>query len=248
MRANSLLGYRDPLTVSAYVAEGTLSGIASYDFPFTTRGARLGVSYSFNQIEIISGPTQDLDIKGRSQDVGFNLSRPLMVGRLSKLDGYVAFHKKKSETDFSSITLYETEVDNYIGGLDYQLFDTRGFLNGGVYLTYGSDNYTDEKQFWRINANFLRLLTLKNKMDFIFRGSAQASDTDLLPPSEQFQIGGQSSVRGYSEGLKIGDSGYFLSAEMNYPLDPNIKAALFIDHGGAFPTRAADSLSTKKTF
>jgi hemolysin activation/secretion protein len=67
---------------------------------------------------------------------------------------------------------------------------------------------------------------------------------------EQFQIGGMATVRGYSEGLKIGDDGYFVSLEMHTPmpqwkifgqaLHEMVQGVLFVDHGGAFPYKGND--------
>ena len=68
-----------------------------------------------------------------------------------------------------------------------------------------------------------------------------------MPSTEQFQLGGLASVRGYTEGLLVGDKGYFVSAEVNFPLRPTggdasddlfggqVRGAVFLDHGGAFP-------------
>ena len=62
-----------------------------------------------------------------------------------------------------------------------------------------------------------------------------------------FQIGGLYTVRGYTEGLLQGDSGYSFSAEYDVPLTSGAstpgrnpftdkwRAFVFIDHGGTFP-------------
>ncbi len=80
----------------------------------------------------------------------------------------------------------------------------------------------------------------------LLRLGGQWSDRDNLPVQEQWQVGGNASVRGYPEGLLIGDSGYLVSAELRYPVFRRIaglpvrwrergRGMIFLDHGAAFP-------------
>ena len=82
----------------------------------------------------------------------------------------------------------------------------------------------------------------------MLRGGLQFSDTRFLPASEQFQIGGAYTVRGFSEGLLSGRSGYFGSVELRLAqslaeymqesaMPPSLQWVAFIDHGGALPYR-----------
>jgi len=107
---SSLFGYRDPLTIGAHKAGGTESGTFAYNFPLNTLGTRLGGSYGFNQIKIKSGPLESLDIKGDSYDWGLDLSHPLLVKSRWKLNSMVAYHKKKSNTDFSGVPLSDIKA------------------------------------------------------------------------------------------------------------------------------------------
>ena len=85
-----------------------------------------------------------------------------------------------------------------------------------------------------------------------FKAGGQYSP-DNMAYLEQYQIGGISSVRGYSEGLLMGPSGYYSSLEMLFPipflpktikcignenkrfrLKDSIKFATFVDHGAVF--------------
>ncbi|MEA1940273.1 MAG: ShlB/FhaC/HecB family hemolysin secretion/activation protein, partial [Candidatus Caldatribacteriota bacterium] len=250
VKDSSLLGYRDPLTISALTADGTLSGSASYDFPIDTQGTRLGATYGYNQIKVKSGPLEDLDIGGDSYDLGINLSHPFIVKPRFKLDGFIGFHKKRSRTEFADVTLFETEVRSFILGCDFQSFDDHGSWYCSHKITQGRNNYGDDKNFFKYNVWCTRLQRLKDGLVAVFRGSGQIADSVLLPSSEQFQIGGQSTVRGYSEGLLIGDDGYLLSAELMYSLTPGdkVKGFVFVDHGGAFPYKGAGESIDHKDF
>ncbi len=66
------------------------------------------------------------------------------------------------------------------------------------------------------NVSAQRLLNLAPGWDFVARGAAQVSQANLLS-SEQFNIGGANSVRGFSENRFAGDNGYSLSGEFLVP-------------------------------
>ncbi|MDY6879954.1 MAG: ShlB/FhaC/HecB family hemolysin secretion/activation protein [Thermodesulfobacteriota bacterium] len=247
LSSKSLLGYRDPLTLGGYWAEGTSAGFINYSIPLNRFGTRLGGSYDYNQIEIISGAFEPLDISGESYDLSGSLSHPFIGRRNLKLNGFLEYHDKESSTDFGSITLYESEVKSGVLGFDMQSFDARGMWYSRNSVTVGSESVGSDKNFVKFNTITTRLQVLKNDRIATFRLSGQAADTDLLPSSEQFQIGGLSTVRGFTEGLLSGDQGYVINLQLDSPL-PYVKGELFgkparkifkwsifLDHGGAFP-------------
>lgn len=57
-----------------------------------------------------------------------------------------------------------------------------------------------------------------------------------------------SSVRGYKEGLLMGDTGYLLSVEWSRPLYEKTTGLIFIDHGGAFPFKGNDEVIDSSDF
>ena len=78
-----------------------------------------------------------------------------------------------------------------------------------------------------------------------------------IPYIDQFQTGGLVTVRGYSEGLLIGKNGYFVSADLIFPLLPRqitsprsgekipflgkyVQGVVFADQAGVFPSTNRD--------
>jgi len=99
----------------------------------------------------------------------------------------------------------------------------------------------------KYNADLVWIQRLKENLTSVVKASAQFADSELLPAFDQFQIGGMSSVRGYTEGALSGDQGYIISGELNVPLqfsgaaeylNNKINGFVFVDHGGAFPFKA----------
>lgn len=249
MRAEdrSLLGYRDVLILNMLGSDGTVSGNASYNVPFGEIGTSIGGNFDFSRITYGKGPLTTLDIDGESKNFGFRLTQPVFVEESYKIDGYAGFNRKASNTDFDQVRLFETIVNEFVAGCNYQASEDNGAWQIGQYVTIGKKNEGDDRDFITYNLQVGRLLRFNNEIAALFRGGLQLSDSKLLPSFEQFQIGGTATVRGYTEGLLSGDNGYFLSAELNFPflaqtcalmgiqLRDKIKGFLFLDHGGAFP-------------
>ncbi len=231
----SVFGQRDPLTLSVLAASGTFSGFATYNAPISASGTRLGAAYNFNQTDVSSGPLKPLEIGGDAFDFSVSLSQPLVADAARKYTGFIEYHHKGARTTFSDVTLTDVKVDTYGFGATYQMFDAYGVWDSVLTATYGTDTVGKGRDFWRFNLNTIRLFSFRNDVVAILRGGGQIANADLLPASEQFQIGGISTVRGYPEGYLLGDDGYLVSAEVTFPLIRYLKGAVFFDHGGAFP-------------
>jgi hemolysin activation/secretion protein len=232
---NSLFGNRDCLMVNPLWVEGTWAGSLSYSSPVNKFGTRLGFTYSRNQSNVISGPYASLDIVSNETDLGINLSHPFRVKPNFKWDGFISLYQKDAETDFSGMTLIDYQVKTYAAGVAFQNVDSKGFWYSRYDLSQGESDIGDD--FLQLNVSVIRQQKLQNDQVLIGRLVGQATDGRLLPSTEQFSIGGMSTVRGFSNGQLSGDQGYNLSIEYDYPIRalPKLKGILFIDHGGAFP-------------
>lgn len=244
---SSLTGNADPLTLTVYGAEGTEAFSASYGVPVGTWGTRLTAFYDWNSIDVVKGPFEPLDISGHAWTAGANLSHPLRVTPEARLSGFVGFNAKRSTTQFGPATLTEVQVRSVPWGVEYQNVDATGVLFTRHTLTNGFDRWGGDRSYFKYNGDLNRSWLRPRGELAILRGSWQWSDSDLLPASEQFQVGGTATVRGYSEGLLIGDNGWFLSAEYQLPIDPpggapgpggyQFRGFAFVDAGAAYPFR-----------
>ncbi|MCX2983412.1 ShlB/FhaC/HecB family hemolysin secretion/activation protein [Halieaceae bacterium IMCC14734] len=245
---NGLLGYLDRFTLGFHAAEGTLSGFSAYDFPINTLGTRMSLLYDISAIEIIDGDLEDLNVEGDSWNAGAEIRHPFIVDPDMIVNGFATYYYKSSSTEFDGVQLFDTTVKTLSAGGDVQAFTANGSWYMQHTLTFidGEDLLENDDYFrYNLRANWLHLFANSHSMSVRFSG--QASQDDLLPSSEQFQIGGAYTVRGYDEGLLRGDQGYTLSMEYDLPL-PFLQSAVgndpfagrwrlftFLDHGGVFP-------------
>lgn len=73
--------------------------------------------------------------------------------------------------------------------------------------------------FYYAQASGQRTTTLTPRLTSTARGLFQLASTNLVP-TEQFSLGGLSTVRGYEERILSGDTGYSLTHELQYRLNP----------------------------
>lgn len=237
---SSLFGHRESLVLNPTWTKGTMAGSASFTMPVDKWGTRVGISYSKNQTNIISGPYEALDIDGQSSDVGVSLTSPFFLDAKRKVDGYVEFHSKKSSTSFFGNTLLDTKTQTLTAGESIRVVDGKTvwysqFSATGVASTQ-QDNYTD-KNFSRYNFSLIRQQEVSKDTSLIWRLSAQLSPNAQLPSTEQFSLGGMSSVKGFDESFVSGDQGYYLGVEYDFPFcksDNTLKGLLFLDNGGVY--------------
>lgn len=242
----SMFGYRDLFILSGLWAEGTKGGSASYEIPLGTLGTRGGVSFDKNLISVNSGPFSDLELDGDFYDLAFYLRHTFLVRRSYTLTGVLEYHARRSVTEFGGIEIATSRVRTAVAGGELQAWDKKGYWATRHTFTQGLDSMGGDRSFFRYNGDLTRLQILTPETNLLVRLGGQWADVDQLPSSEQFQIGGLATVRGYDEGLLVGDDGYLVSAELTFPFLPEaqlgrfalqkaVKGALFVDHGGAFP-------------
>ncbi len=244
---NGLRRSDDSLQLSGVAAEGSASVAAAYSTALTADGWRLDTAFNADRIKIIDGPFVPLDIGGSSQTVSVGASKPLVVSAERLWLGYGRLALKSSESTFGGITQVNSRLNVLTAGVtgDHQ-------LDGAVWtvdanLNAGTQSRNADGSFVYLRANTAWLQPLSPQTQWLLRAGLQAGFSPLLPSSEQFQVGGSASVRGYAEGLLTGRSGYLLSAELRHRLHspaadsgwPFVTGLAFVDHGAAFPFRPA---------
>lgn len=252
LSSDSLFGFRDKFAGGAYFGKHSQVAFADYNIPVNKYGTRVGGAFSFNHVSIKNGPFKDFGITGKTFAYTGYVSHPIIQKPNMSLNSYTAGNVKLTSTDISDITLFKTRT--YSGT---QGFNARWDTPKGIWLTghYGTVGYFDSDGlndvFFKYEGNGVRLHDFGHGIIGEFRVAGQWSPTDKLPWIEQYQTGGMSSIRGYSEGVLIGRTGYNTTAEIITPIPflpkklgtekigyikPRevVKFAAFVDHGGIF--------------
>ncbi len=252
LSADSLLGHRDRLSLGGYLGSGNRVGFADYNFPVNRFGTRLGASVSAGNISVVNGPMRPFGIGGLSQVYTVYATHPLFDRSDMNISSYTAANLKHSSTDISGIKIYDMNTFSVTQGFTGRKDTEKGVWYTGHYGSAGFKALSGDENFFKYEGNLTRLHDFGKGIIGQFRLSGQFSPNDRLPWMEQFQVGGLSTVRGYSEGLLLGKSGYFASAEVLTPLPfipkrigsdklgyiyprEMVKGAVFMDNGMVFP-------------
>ena len=256
LSADSLFGQRDRLSIGSYVSRYSVTPFADYNIPVNKYDGRVGFTFSSSFANIGEGPYEIFDIKSRSYTYSLYYTHPLVRKPNFELTSYTAINYKQANTRFGDFSLYTDKIASAETALSARYDSKRGiwYLNQGVYHAFPI--FDDNSKYFKYTGSLIRLHDFSHGIVGQFRASYQYSPTDVMPYIDQFQAGGLATIRGYSEGLLIGRSGYILSGELVFPLAPQsitlknknngekrkisflgkyIKGVLFIDHAGIYP-------------
>lgn len=236
---NSLNGGRENLTINPTWTEGTLAGSISYSQPMDNRGSKIGFSYSKNALDIIDGDLASMDVVGNSENYGLTFSRPLKVTSQLKTEAFANVYHKFSETDFFGNNLLHTVLNTYTVGYTLQQDLKGGLWYGmisGTHIRGSQKAEPTNASFARGNLTLIRQQVFGGKQIFTFRSSGQYSTSKELPSSEQFSLGGISTVKGFTESIISGEKGYYFGIEYSMLMDKAINGRVFVgvDHGAVY--------------
>lgn len=253
LQDDSLFGFRDRLTIGAYANKYSVTPFADYNIPVNKKDGRIGFNFSSGFSKIGHGPYEMFNIKSRSQNYSLYYTQPLYRKPWTELSSTTSIAYKRSVTSFDGEDLFKNEVTTAQTGLSFRYDTKRGiwYLNQNV--SYSFPIFDKDSNYLKLDGGILRIHDFGHGFVGTLRGNYQViPNKRVVPYIDQMVAGGMATVRGYSEGLLIGRSGYILSAEMLFPILPRtikskdktkeypflgtfMKGFVFADHAGIFP-------------
>lgn len=237
-RHNSVTGIGDRFYGRWIGASGTQIAMGSYAIPLNKYGTELAANFAFSRVNLDLGVQNPPEIIGKAYNYGLSLSQPLTADRSLVAD--IGANWRSIDTYFDGEQTEDTEIRSIEAGLNFNKYDRWGRTYNRVQGTVAASVLNGTSRFFKLENYFTRVFTLPKRNMVILRAYGQITP-DSLPAAEQFQIGGAYSVRGYSEGLLIGDRGYNFSIEHQFPipgmkyvspwLDERVRGTLFYDVG-----------------
>ena len=255
---DSLFGLRDRLTIGSYFARYAITPFADYNIPVNKKDGRVGFAFSSSNSKIGYGPFSSYNIRSRSQNYSLYFSQPIIRKPYMELNSITSLEYKQATTSFDGNDLYTDKIPSAKTGLNFRYDTKRGiwYLNQSV--GYAFPIFQSEINYVKIEGGALRMHDFGHGVVGQLRANYQVIPKDVVPYADQFLIGGVATVRGYSEGLLIGRSGYVMNAELLFPLAPRtrvdkktnktknfigtyLKGFIFVDHGMIFPHKGSGS-------
>lgn len=248
----SLMGRRDDLSLSLVRASGHEGYYGYYGFPVGVLGTRVTLGLFEDRTEIKEGPAAGLGISGRASAQSVSLRHPAWVRPAYAVDALLSYTRRETKNDISGVTLSESELEAWSAGAELQWALARSSWLASAQYVSGNDSEVSlaDRQYalWR---GTLRLSQAIGSSWNLYSGLYwQLTSDELLPSSEQFYLGGESSVRGFGPAVLGGDQGYALNIELHRALDLlraealRTSGFLFFDYGKVRPFRPAGSVAT----
>lgn len=262
-RSSNLSAHNDSLFVNALVSSGAQGEFVSYTLPVDTYDTKIGFDFSYFTTKL-GREFSSYDITGNSFLYKPYITQEICLSDAFQMDTDYGIEMKSikkyslgnkttvDELRMPYISFNLSNNDSFFGGGQNSFspkftFSTTTFLGasfrghpeasrqgtGGFFFEYGHS-------ISRIQVMpFESLLSMRSQFQLASR---------TLPSSEQFQLGGANSIRGYPEGDYLSDSGanlnidwifpsYFIPKEIKLPyadrpLRNQLQPIAFLDLGG----------------
>ncbi|MBO9998651.1 MAG: ShlB/FhaC/HecB family hemolysin secretion/activation protein [Cyanobacteria bacterium SID2] len=230
----NLFGIGDSVNLSYSRTEGSDEFEAAYRVPINPRNGTIGAYFRITGSEIIEDPFDELDIEADSRDYEISYRQPVILNPSQELALGLTISRRESDTELlgTGFPLSDGANDDGETRLSMlrffqewtqrgpeQVFAARSQFSWGIPFLDATVNGTapDSRFFaWRGQAQYLRLLS-DGGISLLLRSDIQLSTTSLVA-LEQFGLGGNFSVRGYSQDFLLADNGLFASAELRFPV------------------------------
>lgn len=237
---NSPSSIGDQIVFQGMRTQGIDYGRLSYSLPLGYSGLRLGMNGSKMKYETVEGANAD----GKSKNIGFNLSYPILRSPNANLSVSLAYDKKSYLNKSAGTIISDKTNDVTTLSFNGNTYDSKGYNNYGISITRGnldltglaSDYQTDQNTaktngyYLKTVLNLARTQYLNDTLSLNISSTLQKSNKNL-DSGERMYLGGSSGIRAYPNNEASGDEGWMINAELTKILPFGFNASLFYDIG-----------------
>lgn len=244
-RVGSTLAYRsiaipgDTLSAAASITTtgGAEAYSLSYQVPVSPNNSTLRLGFTHEDFNITdqANPAFALGVRGDTQIYEVAYRHPLIRTPREELALSLGFRHRDGQSVILNTLSVPSRTSVVQFGQDYLrryrqgAWAARSQFNWGTELFDATVNPAPQADgvFFNWLGQVQRVQVLSPDSLLIVRADLQLSGDSLLG-SEQFAIGGAETVRGYSQNVRAGDSGFRLSVENRWVLDRNPDGSPFV--------------------
>jgi hemolysin activation/secretion protein len=255
----NLTGYGDLLegTITESPQErSSTRGSVAWRMPLNSFGTDLTLRYEKGQSTVIEAPLDTLEIDSLFETREIGLSQVLYESLRHKVSVGASYTERENDTYLlgESFSFIPGQADGHSESDSTRLWQEYTWRSGKQVLALRSTFSTvetnrnassglpaglppadDSYDTWTGQFVYVHKV-MENGAQISLRGTLQDSDTGLLP-TDDFALGGVSTIRGYRENQFTFDEGHLLNLEFEYPLlkagrdGLSLSLRPFIDYG-----------------
>lgn len=263
-RSTNFTANNDFVFYNSVASSDSAGQFVTYMFPIDTYGTKVGFDFSYFTSKI-GREYRDYDIIGNTINYIPHMTGEVYLSENLQIFADMGLNiKSNMKSVHSDITVEEqlrmpyfrmdmARMDSFFGGGQTVFSPEIDFSLGGGILGASYEDHSKTSRagtggfFFKYIHNLRRIQRMPWESYISLRHQFQAT-TQTLPSSEQFQVGGLSTVRGYPEGDYLADTAatlsadwvfpmYFIPKEYKLPYDKTplrneIQPVIFVDLGG----------------
>ena len=205
---------RDVLTAGYVGSRGANTFSGAYSITENVLKTTWGVSLDHSQTDCITDELRELDVEGKFTACTLSVKRSLYTNARNILSNGLALAFKDNESEVSGYRMNSYRTNTLAYTLDYLALFEHGYVYHALTATRGWQLAGENRDFWRANYRLEGNYAFNRYLGVNARFGAQISNRRELQSSEQFQLGGVNTIRGYEEGMVNGERGYALQLEL----------------------------------
>lgn len=263
---NSLFGLNEQITAQTVVAPDAgielAFGFLEYEQPIGPYGTSIAIGGGITNTD--PGFTlSQFDVKGSSQNIFIGVNQPIIRSRSTNLSAHASLASRNVDSKNNVEPTRKDRIRSLRAGLRAEFLDrllgvavntinldvARGLDIFGA-SDKGDANLTraaGDPQFTKFNAQIQRLQRVTSSVNVLLSGRAQLSNDPLLS-SEEFGLGGISTVRGFDPSEVVGDDGIAGKIEVQWNTPTKILQLFgFLDSGTVWNQDATSSAAKRNS-
>lgn len=222
-------GRDDPLILGVSFSEGSKAVFGIYDMPIGISGLRLETQFSFSHSEVIGGNFSQLGLKSDGQFAAAELRYPFVFSPNWSVYGFAGAAYSNGNTDTGPLEVTNT-VGRIAAGTRVFYYDTGTVVQfenkfTGLWSRQHNNAGDDYGEYFHYTG-LLAASRAIGSFTLVAEAAWQLTPNHLLPSSEQFAIGGITTLRAYELNQFNGDEGARGRLELRAP---NISLSRLID-------------------
>jgi hemolysin activation/secretion protein len=245
---------KDKLNFGGIFSKGSKALFASYAVtePWQKTTWTIGVDWS--NTDIVGGDLRGLSITGNFYNYSLGVKRPVFVRENFVTNLSLSGNIKSGATYISDFKTQDVNTDTATLSVDFIYIFTQGYLYNALSFTQAMRISDGDSHFNHYNWAGETDMVFGQGWGTHIKGNIQFSEDDFLPSSDQFQVGGVNSVRGYPEGMLVGDRGGVLMMELRKEWEKPVRhidkatGFAFMDMGKAWSSESGTLRNENEAF